>query len=177
MSVLLAKKTIQSGGVVAYPTEGVWGLGCDPSNQDAVSKILQLKGRAVEKGLILIAGRAEQLNAYVADLPDFPDQIVPTTWLVEHGGLTPDWVSGYSSKVAVRISDHSLVKDICNSAATAIVSTSANPAGMPSAMTIDEVKNYFGDALDAIIPGELGGNTSASQIIDWETKNVIRQAG
>lgn len=175
-SLLLARETILTGGVIAYPTEGVWGLGCDPSNVDAVHKILQLKNRPLEKGLILIAGEHSQLGKYVTNLPDFPSIETPTTWLVAHGGKAPDWVTGGSEKVAIRISHHPLVKSICEAAGTAITSTSANPAGKPSAMSVNQVKNYFGDELDAVIPGELGGGHGASQIIDWDTKNVIRQA-
>ena len=176
MSVSLAKSTIESGGVIAYPTEGVWGLGCDPSNVEAVKKILCLKSRPIEKGLILVASHRDQLGVYIADMPDLPTLDIPTTWLVDHGGRAPDWVTGGSDKVAVRISAHPVVVGICAALRAAIISTSANPAGQPSAMSAAEVKGYFGDDLDAIIPGELGGSTSASQIVDWHTKNVIRKA-
>jgi len=172
-----AVKAIRNGDVIAYPTEGVWGLGCDPSNAQAVNKILELKGRPQEKGLILIASSAEQLAEYVEDAPEFPDMETPTTWLVRHAGKTPGWISGGRKKVAAKVSSHPMVKNICDELGKPVVSTSANPAGLKPAMTDQEVTNYFGDLIDIIVPGELGGQTGASQIIDWETKQVIRKAG
>lgn len=168
---------LASGNVIAYPTEGVWGLGCDPANEDAVMRILEIKSRPIEKGMILIAGEAEQLSNFVDELPEFPESEIPTTWLVAHGGLTPNWISGGSDKVAVRVSAHPAVQNICASTGSAVVSTSANPAGEEPALTMQEVEQYFGNLIDLIVPGDLGGQTGSSQIIDWETKEIIRRAG
>lgn len=172
----LAAKAILAGEVIAYPTEGVWGLGCAPCNFEAVKKILTLKQRPASKGLILLAGSRAQLGTFVERPPEFPEINHATTWLVEHGGRTPDWISGGNAKVAVRITKHPLVVDICAKVGAPIVSTSANPAGEVSAESPEQVRKYFGDLIDFIVPGALGGQAGASQIIDWETKEVIRKA-
>lgn len=176
-SVADAVRAVVSGQVIAYPTEGVWGLGCDPQNWAAVRRILEIKNRPVEKGMILVAGSSDQLAKFVASPPEFPKNEIPTTWLVAHGGCTPDWISGGSDRVAVRITEHPLVAAICSGAETAIVSTSANPAGKDPALSAEEVQQYFGDLIDVIVPGPLGNQSGPSQILDWETKEVIRSAG
>src|SRR6056300_1271815 len=88
--------SLSQGGVIAYPTEGVWGLGCDPANEGAVRQLLQLKSRPVEKGLILVAGSLNQLSPFFASLPDIKSLLVehdrPVTWVVNHGGYCPDWL-------------------------------------------------------------------------------------
>lgn len=166
--------------MIAYPTEGVWGLGCDPSNSGAVQRLLQLKSRPLEKGLILIADKASRLSEYVRDLPD-PDALQkvnrPTTWLVEHGGLAPDWLSGGRASLAIRISDHPVVVALCHAANMPLVSTSANPAGKDPARTAEQVSGYFGNLIDVIVPGSLGGQNGASEIRDFKTGAILREAG
>lgn len=161
--------------MIAYPTEGVWGLGCDPDDPVAVLKILALKQRPISKGLILVADSPSRVLRFVEDMPEIPDTETPTTWLIAHGGKTPNWISGGSDKVAVRISQHPLVAAICARAKSPIVSTSANPAGMSPARTATKVRQYFGNLIDVIVPGVLGHQTGPSIILDWETKEVIRE--
>lgn len=173
----LAAETILAGGVIAYPTEGVWGLGCNPSDESAVNRILHLKQRPVSKGLILVAGSRDQLNVFVANVPELPEPDFPTTWLLNHGGLTPDWVSGGREKVAARIAKHPIVVALCNKVGMPIISTSANPSNMSPAESAEQVQKYFDTLVDVIVPGDLGGAAGASQIIDWETDEVVREAG
>ena len=176
----LAARKLCLGAVIAYPTEGVWGLGCDPGNARAVYKILQLKDRPVEKGMILIADSADRLSAYVRHLPDeriLKDVARPTTWLVEHGGYAPYWVSGGRPTLAVRISDHPIVKALCARAGMPLVSTSANPASKEPAKTALRVRSYFGNLIDVIVPGALGGQNGASEIRDINTGAILRQGG
>lgn len=175
-----AAQALKRGKVIAYPTEGVWGLGCAPFNAKAVDKILQLKGRPVEKGMIIITDHANKLAAYIRDLPDseaLTNVSKPTTWLLEHGGLAPDWLSGGRPTLAIRISDHIVVKQLCQQAEMPLVSTSANPAGKEPARTAEQVKSYFGNLIDVIVPGELGGHNGASEIRDFKTGNILREAG
>ncbi|WP_096086671.1 L-threonylcarbamoyladenylate synthase [Agaribacterium haliotis] len=162
---------IKHGEVIAYPTEGVWGLGCDPFNAHAVQRILELKQRPVEKGLILIAARAQQF-AFLLDKLDpvsrarvLAPQQQATTWLVPHLNLVPSFISGNSRSVAIRISEHPVVRALSLAFEGPIVSTSANPAGLPSAVNAMRVRRYFADKVH-IAPGRIGSNSGASRIID-----------
>lgn len=169
------------GQVFAYPTEAVFGLGCDPQNEDAVHKILSLKTRAVEKGMILIASDFIHIQKYVLfdELPLNTQQKIfaswpgPVTWLLPKSSYTPKWISGDSDMVAVRLSAHPLVQAICQHLQMPMVSTSANPAGQPPATSIEEVKAYFGNQLN-LIEGELGSQRSPSKIFHSLTMETIR---
>jgi tRNA threonylcarbamoyl adenosine modification protein (Sua5/YciO/YrdC/YwlC family) len=165
----------------AYPTEAVFGLGCDPLAESAMLEILSLKSRPVEKGVILIAADFEQLRPYVLidSLPDDHQQRAfaswpgPFTWLLPKSTKTPDWISGDSDLVAVRVTNHSLVKQMCEAVNSPMVSTSANPAGLEPARTSKEVRQYFGDDL-LIVEGSLGEQQTPSTIINGLTLETLR---
>lgn len=170
---------IRQGAVVAYPTEGVWGLGCDPFNEQATLEILRLKKRPIEKGLILIASSIEQFNFLLRDLPSsLLDKLHdswpgPFTWLVPHHNQIPYWITGHHQTVALRVTNHPLVKALCDLTGP-IVSTSANPAGLPSARSRLMVEKYFdGQGID-ILNGELGGAKAPSHICDLVSGKVYR---
>ncbi len=172
---------IVQGGVVAYPTETVWGLGCDPYSEQAVHQILELKSRPVEKGLILISGSAEHFDSLLSPLDSelrerfLQPTDVPTTWLVpDIRDQIPRWVKGQHNSVALRVSQHSVVQGICSRLGHAIVSTSANPAGLVPAKTLLDLRRYFNARLDAVIPGSLGGFNKPSMIKDLESGQIIR---
>jgi L-threonylcarbamoyladenylate synthase len=175
------KAWYRDGQVFAYPTEAVYGLGCDPQNENAVHKILNLKSRAVEKGMILIASDFIHIQEYVLfdELPLTTQQTIlaswpgPVTWLLPKSSYTPKWISGDSDMVAVRLSAHPLVQAICQYLQKPMVSTSANPAGQPPATSIEEVKAYFGNKLN-LIEGELGSQRSPSKIFHSLTMETIR---
>ncbi|GJM05415.1 MAG: threonylcarbamoyl-AMP synthase [marine bacterium B5-7] len=171
--------SLNNGGVIAYPTEAVFGLGCVPLFQDAVYRILQLKNRSVEKGLILVASSIEQLEDYVYfdSLPTL-DQIRdswpgPVTWLIPAKKKTPIWLTGSHKTLAVRVSAHPIVNALCRELGP-IVSTSANPAGSKPAVTTQEVLSYFGDGLDYVIPADIKNNLSPTEIRDAQNGNIIR---
>lgn len=174
-----AAQLIQQGGVIAYPTEAVWGLGCDPYNEQAVRRILAIKQRPMHKGLIVIAGAIEQFAELLQDLS--PEQLQqlqacwpgPNTWLVPHKQRLPHWVTGAHSTVALRVSDHPLVQQLC-ALTGPIISTSANPAGLPAATSRLRIEQYFHQQLDAILDAPLGGYRSPSLIRDLSSGTVIR---
>lgn len=178
---LVANK-LHSGDVIAYPTEGVWGLGCLPENESATMRILTLKNRSWEKGLILLGSSLKQLQPYVL-LSDHECEVLESTigqgvtYLVEKSEKVPAWISGTHHKVAVRLTNHITVRGICESVSQPIVSTSANIAGRPAAKTRMQLLSSFGQQIDYIVPGQLGGRHGASEIIDLESGNVIRQGG
>jgi len=172
-------RVVRAGGVIAYPTEAVWGLGCDPWNEAAVDRLLALKERPVHKGLILVADSIEQFDFLLDDLPRrWIDRLAstwpgPNTWLVPHQDRLPQWITGQHDSVALRVSDHPLVRELCYCTGP-LVSTSANPAGRPSARSRLRVEQYFHDQLDAVLGGALGGRRNPSLIRDLRTGDVIR---
>ncbi|MEP0071067.1 MAG: Sua5/YciO/YrdC/YwlC family protein [Marinomonas sp.] len=171
---------IRQGGVIAYPTEAVWGLGCDPFNESAVRRILDLKSRPEYKGLILIAGAEQQLTPWLNTLEKevgerlISQNDIPTSWVVPDTSITPSWVRGEHQSVAIRLTQHAPVQALCNAFQGAIVSTSANPAGLPPAMSIDEIRDYFGDQIDAIYDAPLGNASQPSQVKDILTDTLFR---
>ena len=171
---------MQGNGVVAYPTEAVWGLGCDPASEAAVHKILQLKGRDVSRGLILIADHIDRFAPFLQGLDKDHLQRFesgyhkPTTWLVPHNGAAPLWIVGEHQTVALRVTVHPLAAALCKSFAGPIVSTSANPQGLPAATTALKVDSYFGDAIDYQTLGAVGENKNASEIRHLLTGQVVR---
>lgn len=172
---------LKRGACIAYPTEAVWGLGCNPSDIDAIKNILRIKQRPMEKGLILAAASIDQV-AYLLEgiesaILEKMKQSWPghVTWLVPHNDKVSPWVSGDSDKVAIRVSAHPVVQALCSSYGAAIVSTSANPAGLPSACTEAEVKHYFSEEPLVYAPGTVGSEARPSTIIDAHTGKVLRQ--
>ncbi|MCY1277180.1 Threonylcarbamoyl-AMP synthase [compost metagenome] len=174
-------RVVRNGGVIAYPTEAVWGVGCDPWNESAVLRLLALKQRSMDKGLILVADSIRQFDFLLDDFPDaWLDRLAstwpgPNTWLVPHQGRLPDWITGGRDKVALRVSDHPLVRELC-ALVGPLVSTSANPSGRPAARTRLRIEQYFHGQLDAVLDGELGGRRNPSLIRDLVSGAVIRPA-
>lgn len=175
-----AVAALHAGGVIAYPTEAVWGLGCDPDSGEALTALLRLKQRDPAKGLILIAGDIVQLSDWLCDLPyELHAPLVsswpgPNTWLVPDNGRAHPLLRGCHDSVALRVSDHPLVGELCAAFGGPIVSTSANLAGEPAAMNVDEVRRQFGDQLAAIVDGPLGGHDRPSTIRDLRSGRVLR---
>ena len=177
-----AAACLARGGIIAYPTEGVWGLGCDPEDEVAVLRLLRVKQRPVEKGLILIAGSAAQLEAIVdwqaldagrrdALLTSWPG---PNTWVVPALPAVPRWITGTHDSVAVRVSAHAPVVALCEAFGRALVSTSANPAGAPSPHSIAELDAGILASIDGVLDGETGGRGQPSTIRDARSGQILR---
>lgn len=180
-SALYAATLLRRGGVMAYPTDTVWGLGCDPFNRQAVHRILELKGRPEDKGLILIVSKATQLGALYHDLSPAVQQRLasqtgrPTTWLVpDDMNRIPRWIKGVFSTVAVRVSAHPILCALSTAFNGPIVSTSANPAGMAPAHSRLRVQQYFGASLELVFPGEVQVGARPSIIRDAVSDAVLR---
>jgi L-threonylcarbamoyladenylate synthase len=178
--IRIAARLLRNGEVIAYPTEAVWGLGCDPLNQSAVARILALKGRAQSKGLILIAASAAQILPYLGRLCDgdvdrlTAPRAVPTTWVVPAARQVPQWLTGGRETLAVRITTHPMAAALCRVFGGPLVSTSANPQGKPPAKTAFKVRQYFRDAPVCIVPGALGGAVKPSEIRDLRNGSILR---
>lgn len=175
-----AARCVQRGGIVAYPTESVFGLGCDPLDWFAVERILELKQRPVKKGLILIASDFEQLRPLVQALPDGQMQIAfdswpgPHTWLLPAATALPPWILGDHDTVAVRITAHPTAAALCRACDSALVSTSANLSDRPAARSALGVRLRFGDQIDCILSGSVGRLTGPTPIRDLATGRVVR---
>lgn len=183
-STLFAPSFVHSfklGALIAYPTEAVFGLGCDPSFENAVMDLLVLKNRPMDKGLILIASDMSQLTPFI-DFEQVPEamqqQILaswpgPNTWLLPKQTNTPDYLTGGSSLIAVRISQHPTVVAMCNALNSAVVSTSANLNGHEPARDAEGVKAQFADKV-ICVEGDVGGNPNPSCIRHGLTGDIIR---
>ncbi|MGD8112604.1 L-threonylcarbamoyladenylate synthase [Vibrio sp. TRT 21S02] len=178
-----ALNALQQGEVIAYPTEGVFGVGCDPDNPEAIQKLLTLKQRPVEKGLILIAASYEQLLPYIDETQLTAEQLStvqatwpgPVTWIMPCSDKVSHWVSGQFDSIAVRVTDHPLVQKMCNAFGKPLTSTSANLTGQPPCMTTEEVELQLGERLVAILHGETSGRNKPSEIRDAKTSQILRQ--
>jgi L-threonylcarbamoyladenylate synthase len=175
-----AAVAVRSGGVIAYPTEAVYGLGCDPLEHRAVERIFALKGRDPAKGLILIASRMEQLLPFMAPLSqDILKKLEaswpgPVTWVVPAAESLPFWLSGGRETLAVRVTAHPIASALCESAGMALVSTSANKSGLAPARTALAVRAQFGGRVDAVLPGLVGGLAKPTEIREVLTGKVLR---
>lgn len=181
-SIVQCAATLARGGLVLYPTEGVWGLGCDPNNETAVRRLLALKQRDEAKGLILIAGTPSQLDAWVNwSLLDAEQHARAMrtwpgfhTWIVPCTKATPTWIRGEHDSVAVRVTAHPTVAALCAATGGAIVSTSANVAREPSPLQLCEVSAPILKGVDAVCEGETMGYTTASTIHDAVSGAILR---
>lgn len=177
-----AASTVAAGGVIACAAEAVWGLSCDPWNEQAVERLLSLKQRRPEKGLILAADRIERFADLLQDLPE--DQLRrieqswpgPVTWLVPHCNRIPEWVSGAFDTVAIRVSAHPALAQVCAELGRPMVTTSANPAGAQPARELFQVRRYFAEALDYYAPGRVGQQRRPTEIRDLGSDAIIRNA-
>ncbi len=174
-----ASQEIEIGGVIGYPTETVYGLGCDPWNEKAVLKILTIKKRPVHKGLIVIAADITQLYQLIT----FPNQQIkikvtstwpgPFTWILPASKQCPKWLRGKHNGLAVRVSSHPLCQALCQLAGP-VVSTSANVAGKPPAESGWKVQMMFDDHLNYILHENLSKKTNPTSIRDAVTGEKIR---
>jgi L-threonylcarbamoyladenylate synthase len=177
-----AAALLRKGGVLAYPTEAVWGLGCDPFDQDAVARVLAIKQRPVDKGVILVGADLAQFDGLLAweRLPQERADIVlaqwpgPRTWIVPASARVPRWVTGTHEGVAVRVSDHPGVVALCRAFGGPLVSTSANLAGEPPAFVFAELSRAVLDRVDGVAAGETGGLRAPTVIRDAVTGAELR---
>ncbi|WP_116475274.1 Sua5/YciO/YrdC/YwlC family protein [Zobellella maritima] len=183
-AILTAVSHLEQGGVIAYATEAVFGLGCDPDNQEAVNRLLAIKQRPVEKGLILIAADFSQLLPYL-ELDALPEGRLadilaswpgPNTWVMPAKPEVPAWLRGQFDSLAVRVSAHPQVRDLCLAFGRPLVSTSANLTGQEPGRTSAEVLAQLGQRLDYVLEGSTGGRANPSLIRDARTGAVIRPA-
>jgi len=180
LSCKAAATAIHSGQIIAYPTEAIYGLGCDPNNRMALQQLLELKSREKDKGLILVASSWQQLEPFVE--PKDPAILIqaqrswpgPVTWIMPASELCTELLTGGRSTIAVRISAHEVVRNLCDQCGFAVVSTSANISGQPPLNTPAGIINAFGEGIAGVVDGELGGLKNATSIFDASTGVQLR---
>lgn len=201
-SVIEAAHWLQQGQLLAYPTESVWGIGCDPFNQQAVEQLLAIKQRPLEKGMIVVTDSVSRLKMLLNSLNEDQRQQVLVSWRNDtdsdvnsqqaHTWLLPlsenlpvsipAWITGSHHSVAVRVIDHPLVQQLCRQVVSVhnpygfVVSTSCNPSGQPPALTLSQAQAYFSNSNEQVgyLKGETLGYQLPSQISDARTGQVIR---
>ena len=179
--ITLATQAMRDGGVIAYPTEAVWGLGCDPWQRPAVERILTIKQRSVSKGMILVASRVAQLQPLLTPLSAEQQQVLASHWpgpftflIPDPGQWAPAWVRGEHDSVAVRVSAHPVVRDLCECLGKPMVSTSANRSGAEALRCCANVIDELGSELDAIVDGAVDESASPSRICDLVSGRILR---
>ena len=175
-----AARVLRQGGLIAYPTEAVYGLGCLPWERRAVGRLLDVKNRSWRKGLPLIAANPEQLESLV----EFPTGVLaeelrrswpgPVTWVLNARPGIPFWLTGGRDTLAVRVTGHPLSRRLCETAASPLVSTSANRSRRPPLRRHLHVRREFGTRVDYVLTGELGGMANPTMIRDGRTGAVLR---
>ncbi|MCI4568136.1 Sua5/YciO/YrdC/YwlC family protein [Lysobacter sp. CFH 32150] len=177
-----AAEQLHRGGVIAYPTEAVWGLGCDPFDEAAVTRLLAIKQRPVDKGLILIAGTLEHFDGLLDWdlLPTDRREAVyaswpgPHTWIVPATARVPAWITGLHRGVAVRVSAHPVVVGLCTAFVGPLVSTSANASGQPPAFAREQLDPALLAQLDGLVAGDTDGLAAPTAIHDARTGAQLR---
>ncbi len=173
-----ARRLLSEGKIIAYPTEAVYGLGCDPFNQQAVETLLALKQRSVEKGLIVLIADWSQLATLIDLVPDGALAQVratwpgPTTWIFPKAETIPEWLSGGFSSIAIRMTSHPIARELCVSGP--LVSTSANISGHDPAMDVAGICSQFPFGIEAVMSGPLGGLRKPSSIYDVLSGKKLR---
>ena len=177
-----AADVMRRGGVIAYPTEAVFGLGCDPHDRHAFGRLFALKERPATQGVLLIAASFEQVERYIdrAAVPSAVlDQVLaswpgPNTWVFPRSAAVPEWVAGAHAGIALRVTAHEPAAALCRAFGAPLVSTSANPHGQPPARDFATLERYFGERLDGALDAPLGGLDRPTIIRDALSGAMIR---
>jgi len=174
---------LKSGGVIAYPTESVFGLGCDPTNRQAVKRILHIKGRPQHKGLILVADCFSRLKTFVAPISasqirtmqqSWGNPKKPHTWIVPAAKHCPKWLTGRHKSIAIRVTSHTYTAKLCKDTGMVLVSTSANKSGHQAAKTVKQCRRLFEHQVQ-VLAGKTAGAKKPSTIQDLLTGKILRK--
>ena len=180
LRLIEAVRALHAGGIVAYPTEGVYGLGCLPTDREAIERLLRVKRRSWRKGLLLIAASLEQIAPFVTIPEDGQREEIlaswpgPVTWVLPARAATPKLLTGGRNTLAVRVTDHAVSRALCLQAGTPLISTSANRTGGPPLLSARAVRRAFGGDIDYVLGGPLGGLERPTAIRDGQTGAYLR---
>jgi L-threonylcarbamoyladenylate synthase len=175
-----AVAALRAGGVIAYPTEAVYGLGCDPFDRNAIARLFALKQRPPGQGVLLIAADFPQVEKFIGNAPaaaiararaTWPG---PHTWIFPRSAATPDWLAGNHDGIALRVTAHTLAARLCHAFGGALVSTSANRHGASPARSAAHVRSVFGAEIAYVLDGATGGLEQPTPIRDAISGAVLR---
>ena len=179
-----AAAIISRGGVIAYPTETIYGLGADATNEQAIRKIFEIKGRNFSNPVSLIIGRREDVHPLVRAIPKTAQKLMDAFWpgpltiVFEAAGCVSPLLTAKTGKIGIRLSGQDGARQIALAAGKPLTATSANLSGLPECATADEVIAQLGDRLDAVVDLGNTSGTAGSTIIDTTTEQpVILRAG
>ncbi len=169
---------IHRGGIIVYPTDTIYGLGCDPNDACAVDRLARLKQRPADKSMILLASRIELFDDFI-DSSKLSDDFVwqrdvPTTWVMPANQHCPPWLKAHDDTIAVRLTDNRLIGHLCSLTDSALISTSANLAGRPPASNAVKLHQYFHGKVNAILIRDNNGSNITSQIRHYSTNQILR---
>ncbi len=151
-----ALAVLKDSGVILYPTDTVWGLGCDATNETAVEKINQIKGRAADKSFIILLDTDSKIQSYVTDVPEVAYDLIefaenPMTVIFDHAKNLAKNVINQDGSVGIRVVRHDFTQQLLQRFRKPIVSTSANISGQPSPQNFDEISEEIKSAVDYIV--------------------------
>ncbi|MDP3878185.1 MAG: Sua5/YciO/YrdC/YwlC family protein [Methylobacter sp.] len=174
-----AVRHLKAGAVIAYPTEAVYGLGCDPLNENSVMNLLDIKQRPIDKGLILIASSLEQLRPYLLLDQAIIERVSPTwpgpvTWIIPAQAWVPTWLTGAHQSLAVRVTHHPIARDLCAQFGSPLVSTSANPTSRPAIKDSRKLLKTLAGADIFIVHGAIGQLEQETAIYDAISGKKLR---
>ena len=178
-----AVEALLQGKIISYPTEGVFGIGCDPDNEEAVKRLIKIKKRRIEKGLILVAADYGQLLPYIDEPQLTETQKIrlqeswpgPVTWVIPASTQASHLLTGVFDTIAVRVTNHPIAKQLCILFGKPVTSTSANLSGQPPCTRLDQVKRQLGDHLALVLPGHTGDQKTPTEIRDIKNLEILRK--
>ena len=177
-SIRYAAQQIKHGGVIAYPTDTIYGLGCDPYNIFAIENLNLIKQRPQNKQFILLAGHFDQIKPLTTITRAQKSQIEkasePTSWVVEASGAAPMWLTNKDNTLTIRICQNDIVKKLCATLGHALISTSANISSKQPAKNNLEIRRYFGNMLNHVLASNKKLTAKPSKIIRLCDNHIIR---
>jgi len=175
-----AVEVLNGGGTILYPTDTIWGLGCDATQEEAVQKLLKIKNRPQDKGLIVLVSSINELDRYVEDVPSMAFDLLeyaehPLTLVLEKGRKISPTVLKENQSIAIRVVKTGICHELLKVFKKPLVSTSANISGEPSPKTFEEISQVLKDRVDLIFSKETSGlfSTKPSTIIRLDNNGTI----
>jgi L-threonylcarbamoyladenylate synthase len=182
-AIAYAAEVIRRGGILAFPTDTLYGLAADPFNRSAVRRVFAVKDRPADRPLLLVAADVEQVEAQLAELSDAARTLArrfwpgPLTLLVSPPPSLPTEVVGSSGRVGVRVPAHAVARALCASCRTVVTATSANPSGGPASSDPDEVALALGASIDLLLDAGITPGGAPSTVVDIVGKPALVRAG
>lgn len=158
---------LRAGGIILYPTDTIWGIGCDATNEEAVRRVYALKQRADNKAMLVLIDSSAKLEAYVADVPDIAWDLIdvadkPLTIIYSGARNLASNLLADDGSVGIRVTNEDFSRRLCETFRKPLVSTSANVSGQPSAGNFDEISDEIKNGVDYIVSYRRDDKSKAS---------------